>query len=59
MANRIISFELAADHESVFVYTGESDEDKELQACIGLQREDITYQLGQYAEAAILKELMR
>ena len=69
MAKPFLTFELSADGNSVFVYrgginpdetdfTGAGEDTRELEACIGLQREDAVYQLTEYARAAA-EEIIR
>lgn len=54
MSKPFITFALADDGNSIFVYEGDIVKDEQnLTACIGVQREDMNYQLEQYLDAAV------
>ncbi len=65
MSKPILTFALSDDGNSVFVYAGPVEIDDyghighgELEACLGVQREDFEFQLEQYAVHGVREALL-
>lgn len=54
MSKPLLNIRLSDDGNSLFLYTGEG-EHEQLEACLGLQREDLELQLIEYVNAAVLE----
>lgn len=53
MSTPILTFAVSDDGNSVFVYAG-----KELEACLGIQREDFEQQVAEYAVHGVREALL-